>query len=84
MTTKPKSKTFTSEEVSKMRAKLGLNQSQFWGRLGVTQSSGSRYESGRKIPHPIQKLIQIAYGTEKQAADLVAELRTAKGKRSDA
>ena len=30
-----------------IRVKAGLNQSQFWSRIGVTQSGGSRYESGR-------------------------------------
>lgn len=58
-----------------VRKRLGLNQHDFWSVLGVTQSGGSRYESGRNIPKPVQKLIQIAYGTEKQSADLVAELR---------
>jgi predicted transcriptional regulator len=32
-----------------MRRKLGLNQSQFWAAVKVTQS-GSRYESGRQAP----------------------------------
>ena len=58
-----------------VRDKLGLNQSEFWGRLGVTQSGGSRYESGRKIPRPVQRLIAIAYGTDNQSADAVAALR---------
>jgi DNA-binding transcriptional regulator YiaG len=56
------------------RTKLGLNQSQFWGQIGVTQSGGSRYESGRKIPGPIAKLLTIAYGTETQRAALVESL----------
>jgi DNA-binding transcriptional regulator YiaG len=71
--TKPK--TYTSAEAAAIRDKLGLNQSEFWGRLGVTQSGGSRYESGRKIPRPVQRLIAIAYGTDKQSADAVAALR---------
>lgn len=78
--TKTKAKAFTSTDVLAIRAKLGLNQSQFWSPLGVTQSGGSRYETGRDIPRPVQRLIQIAYGTEKQCGDLVAELRAAKKK----
>jgi predicted transcriptional regulator len=38
------------EEISsprEIRRKLGLNQLEFWSKVGVTQSSGSRYESGR-------------------------------------
>jgi transcriptional regulator with XRE-family HTH domain len=46
----------------KLRLKLGLNQQEFWSRLGVTQSGGSRYESGRRVPEPIKKLIELAYG----------------------
>lgn len=56
------------------RQKLGLNQSQFWGQIGVTQSGGSRYESGRKIPAAVQKLLTIAYGTESQRTKLVEAL----------
>lgn len=32
-----------------LRQKLGLNQAEFWGRISVTQSGGSRYESGRDM-----------------------------------
>jgi hypothetical protein len=40
----------SSEEIKAFRQKHGMNQSQFWGRVGVTQSGGSRYESERNIP----------------------------------
>ena len=33
-----------------IRRRLRLNQHQFWSRIGVTQSGGSRYESGRRMP----------------------------------
>jgi hypothetical protein len=49
----------------KLRARLGLNQSQFWGRIEVTQSGGSRYENGRPLPRPIRKLLGIVYLNEK-------------------
>lgn len=65
----------TGDDVRAVRAKLGLNQSQFWGPFGVTQSGGSRYESGRKIPLPTQCLLTITYGTEKQAEAAVKVLR---------
>ena len=48
-----------------LRQSLGLNQAQFWGRVEVTQSAGSRYESGRSIPRPIRKLLGIVYLKEK-------------------
>lgn len=34
------------------------NQSEFWSRFGVTQSGGSRYESGRGLPKPVALLVQ--------------------------
>lgn len=43
--------------VTQLRKDLDLNQADFWGPLGITQSGGSRYESGRKIPSPARKLI---------------------------
>lgn len=74
-----KTKTFSGDDIIWLRRRLNLNQSQFWNRLGVTQSGGSRYESGRKIPRPVQQLLLIAYGTEKQSSDAVAMLRSKAG-----
>jgi len=50
-----------SEFVVKQRNAQGLNQSEFWRPLGVTQSGGSRYESGRRIPAPTRKLIYLMH-----------------------
>ena len=49
-----------------IRRKLGLNQQEFWSRIGVTQSGGSRYESGRKIPRPVLALVVLRMGTKPQ------------------
>ncbi len=57
------------------RRKHHLNQSVFWARVGVTQSGGSRYESGRNIPEAVQLLLQLTYGTPKQSEDLLLWLR---------
>lgn len=48
-------------DVREIRRKLGMNQQQFWSRLGVTQSGGSRYESGRNIPRPVQQLLRLVH-----------------------
>lgn len=48
-------------DVRALRRKLGLNQQQFWSCLGVTQSGGSRYESGRNIPRPVQQLLRLVH-----------------------
>lgn len=58
----------------RLRNKLNLNQQQFWSRVGVTQSCGSRYETGRALPAPVNMLLTIAYGTSKQAARTLHKL----------
>jgi len=52
----------TGLEALAIRKKLSLNQSDFWTPFGVTQSGGSRYESGRNIPRPVQILLAAKYG----------------------
>jgi predicted transcriptional regulator len=44
-----------------MREMAGLNQTEFWQRVGVTQSGGSRYETGRRIPKPVLSLLRLVY-----------------------
>ncbi len=48
-------------DAREIRRKTGMNQQQFWARLGVTQSGGSRYESGRNIPRPVQQLLRLVH-----------------------
>ena len=69
-----KLKTYTGEELRAMREKLRLNQTDFWARFKVTQSGGSRYESGREIPSPIQILLNLAFSSEPKARSLFEEL----------
>ncbi len=61
-------------DVREIRRKLALNQQQFWSKLGVTQSGGSRYESGRNIPRPVQQLLRLVH---------VEQIDVAKVKRED-
>ncbi|HSC80503.1 MAG TPA: helix-turn-helix transcriptional regulator [Chitinolyticbacter sp.] len=56
-----------------IRRRLGLNQQQFWGRIGVTQSGGSRYESGRAMPKPVRELLRVVHVEEIDLADLTRE-----------
>lgn len=37
-------------ELSAYRKSRGESQAVFWARFGVTQSGGSRYESGMRLP----------------------------------
>ena len=53
--------TITGAVALKLRSKLGIPQHEFWNRLGVTQSGGSRYESGRNMPRPVKKLFYLTY-----------------------
>ncbi|MBC6962347.1 MAG: transcriptional regulator [Nitrosomonas sp.] len=44
-----------------IRQKLGLNQHEFWSKVGVTQSGGSRYESGREMPKAVRELLRLVH-----------------------
>jgi len=44
-----------------IRRRLGMNQEEFWTRIGVTQSGGSRYESGRNMPKPVRELLRLVH-----------------------
>ena len=54
-------KTTEKVDVREIRRKLGMNQSQFWSKIGVTQSGGSRYESGRNMPRPVRELLRLVH-----------------------
>lgn len=44
-----------------IRRRLGMNQQDFWSAIGVTQSGGSRYESGRSMPKPVRELLRLVH-----------------------
>ncbi len=59
-------------DIAVTRQKMSLNQRDFWKSYGVTQSGGSRYESGRNIPKPLAILLwlhQSGKVTDKDLAD---------------
>jgi len=65
-----------------IRRKLGLNQQEFWTRIGVTQSGGSRYESGRRMPKPVRELLRLVHvegmdlsKVKKEDFDIIARLK---------
>lgn len=51
----------TIADPREIRHNLGLNQSEFWSRVGVTQSGGSRYESGRNMPKAVRELVRLVH-----------------------
>ena len=52
---------FEKFDPREIRQRLGLNQDQFWTKIGVTQSGGSRYESGREMPKPVRELLRLVH-----------------------
>ena len=64
-------------DVGTARRASGVNQSVFWTKLGVTQSGGSRYESGRAMPKPLRMmlwLIDAGRITDKDLEDAIKGL----------
>ena len=68
----------SAEGIRQLRKALNLNQAEFWHPVGVTQSGGSRYESGRDIPNAVKTVLRITYGTEQEATELFNKLRNKK------
>ena len=65
-------KTKAIKDYTKVRKAMKLNQTAFWGRLGVTQSSGCRYEKKvAPVPASVAMLAHIIYieGHPADAAD---------------
>ena len=58
--------------IADYRKKLRVNQQTFWSPLGVTQSGGSRYESGRNLPRPVALLVTLRASGQITEADLTA------------
>ena len=58
---RPALKFNTPAIIKDYRRKHQLNQSAFWSRVGVTQSGGSRYESGRNMPRPVRELLRLVH-----------------------
>ena len=77
-TRRPKLRFSSGDAIRECRQKLGMNQTDFWRPIGVTQSGGCRYETGRNIPMPVQLLLHLNYGTEAQAHALLTWLRSQK------
>jgi hypothetical protein len=46
-------------ELRRLRISKRESQEKFWGRFGVTQSSGSRFETGLAIPTPVSILLRL-------------------------
>ncbi|MRR56639.1 MAG: XRE family transcriptional regulator [Deltaproteobacteria bacterium] len=63
------------QNIVEYRRGLGMNQSSFWSQFGVTQSGGSRYESGRSLPRPVAMLVWLKFKGRIQDKDLADALK---------
>ena len=52
------------------RKKKKESQRRFWARFGVTQSRGSRFESGAEIPAPVSILLGLYFNKTISDGDL--------------
>ena len=73
----PKSKSILNPK--QYRRSVGLNQSEFWSRFGITQSGGSRYENARDIPRPVQMLMWLHEAGRIDDQDLQDALKMTSG-----
>jgi hypothetical protein len=48
------------------------SQATFWARFGVTQSSGSRFETGLGVPPPVALLVRLYASGKLSDGDLLA------------
>jgi transcriptional regulator with XRE-family HTH domain len=49
----------TKSPLTQTRKATGKTQTAFWAQYGITQSGGSRYESGRDIPEAVKMLMWL-------------------------
>ncbi|TYC52712.1 XRE family transcriptional regulator [Zoogloea oleivorans] len=65
----------TGRQAYDLRRHLFLTQAEFWSKIGITQSGGSRYERGREMAPQLQYLLHLAYGSDEEASELLRWLR---------
>jgi hypothetical protein len=63
--------TMPSADLRQFRISRRESQEKFWGRFGVTQSSGSRFETGLSIPAPVALLLKLYLNGKLSDGDLL-------------
>jgi hypothetical protein len=58
-------------DLRQLRISKRESQEKFWGRFGVTQSSGSRFETGLTIPAPVAILLKLYMNGKLNDGDLL-------------
>ena len=59
-------------ELRRLRIAKRESQERFWSRFGVTQSSGSRFETGLAVPAPVAILLRLYVNGRLSDGDLQA------------
>lgn len=72
---------YSGQEIRQLRLQKNLSQTEFWAKFETTQSGGSRYESGRAIPQPVQVLLNLALAPKAQASAMLDTLRGVQSKK---
>jgi hypothetical protein len=68
---KPAPSALSVGDLKKYRISKRESQEKFWGRFGVTQSSGSRFETGLAIPAPVALLLKLYVNGKLNDGDLL-------------
>jgi hypothetical protein len=58
------------EGLREFRKSRRESQRRFWARFGVTQTRGSRFEMGTRIPQPIMILLKLYFDVAISDGDL--------------
>lgn len=61
--------------IRNLRKSRGLTQTEFWTRIGITQSAGSRYETNRRVPAPVNLLLTLVHDSKRNAWKMLSKLR---------
>jgi DNA-binding transcriptional regulator YiaG len=63
----------TSSDIGLRQFRISKRESQstFWARFGVTQSSGSRFETGLGVPPPVALLVRLYQAGKLSDGDLL-------------
>ena len=65
-------RTYGEMGLRQMRISKRESQATFWARFGVTQSSGSRFETGMEVPPPVALLVKLYFNGKLSDGDLLA------------
>ena len=68
----------SGSQLKEIRERAGLNQEDFYKPLGVKQSTGSRYETGRRVPKQIEMLLPLVYGNKQESDRQLQKLKSAR------